>query len=528
MVSKRWWPVVGLCAALAVSAGGAWAAMGDPDTGSIAGRLVGPDGQGLFGVAVSAYMVDSATDPSWEGIGQPVDGGSGSDGIFSVEGLESGTYVLKVGGQGWATVFVPSAISIHGATQFEVTADGQTPVGDVSLNPAGTIEGNVENEDGQSAEGAYVQAIPVLEDGLDSQLAINGTGQVNASNHFVLDGLPAGSFTIVVAGDLDYLDASSIPADGTDGSISVDWGATVELSEPIVREQAGSIGGTVSSADGSDVSGLQVTLRLLGEDGAIDNVASTETTEGGTYVFAGLPAGEYIPAVERQQDLVVVDQPTDFTSVVPGEVATAGDAVVAVGGGVSGLVLDEAGSPVEGVKVVAFEPTDDPEDPWVGAAFAYTDSDGKYEVEGLMAGSTVVWIEGNDDLLAAYSNGPRFEEDAMIIPVELGVDVELAPAMLAPAGKIVGQVAGPVTNSAGATAVVLAYQQQEDGLVIVAGGQVRDDGTFTVGGLFSGTYLVRAFDGTGRSPQGADEGLIEVDVDASGEPVQVSGLSVEE
>jgi hypothetical protein len=528
MVRGRLWVVVGLGGALALSAGVAWSASNASDSGSIQGVVVGPDEEGLGGVTVTAFWLAVDGESPWEGVSEAGESGTGVDGGFVVGGLEPGSYVLRVGGDGWGTVFAPGSVSMYDAARFDVGVDGEVDAGVVSLNPAGVISGSVVSDDGGSVAGALVRAVPVLDDGLDPSLGVNGVGTVGESGGFLLEGLPAGSYEVVVAGDADYLAAWSSPSGEAGGAVVVQWGTTSLVAEPIVRVRAGGLSGVVRAADGSGVGGLAVTLRKLGGDGSLENFAFGETSGDGAYSFLGLPAGEYVPGVEREGGLVVLDGPVEPVTVVPGEVVAAAPSEVGQGGAVSGVVVDGGGGPVGGVKVVAFEASGDLDDPWVGTESGVTGADGRYTIRGLGAGSVLVWVEGNEDLLAAYSNAVRFEEDAAEVPVDLGSTSQVGVTALSPAGKIVGTVSGPAVNASGARAVVLAYQDYGGELIIVGGGDVGDGGGFTVGGLFSGSYLVRVFDGSGRVPQGVDEGLIDVVVDASGEPVQVTGLSVEE
>lgn len=162
-------------------------------------------------------------------------GEAGEDGLFSV-GVPAGSYVVRVGGEGWGTVFCPDATSVFDATVFEVQAGQSVDVGVVALIPEGVVSGQVANADGSDAAGVAVRAVPVLDGDLDPALGVNGLATAGADGGFTVGGLPAGDYVLVAAGDNHHQPSSS-------AKVSVTPGEQASVEGPLVRGGAGTVTG---------------------------------------------------------------------------------------------------------------------------------------------------------------------------------------------------------------------------------------------------------------------------------------------
>lgn len=225
----------------------------------------------------------------------------------------------------------------------------------------GTVTGRV-NLEAKPAQGVRVWLTPAS----DTRSALKAVSETDAEGRFRLTGVPAGTYTLAVAGAYVVRDADRTKA------VTVREGQEtggVELS----LERGGVITGRVIDANGQPLIGARVSSNVPKTSVARLNVVvaynSTETDDRGVYRLYGLPAGRYtvsltprsLPGATREAGgapaVTFYPGVTDEMKAEAVEVK-AGDEVenvdIKLGRrddtfSVKGRVVDETGKPVPGV-----------------------------------------------------------------------------------------------------------------------------------------------------------------------------------
>lgn len=144
--------------------------------GTVSGRLVGPDGQGLGGAAVAVGGAATAVTATTLT--------TGTVGAFTVAGLEPGVYTLTFTLPGWAPQSVP--VDLTSGTTLPLT---------VTLRPAlGTVEGRV-LRDGAGVAGVEV----VATDGQRTWAATSTAVAGRPTGYYALAQLPSGTYTVTLS-----------------------------------------------------------------------------------------------------------------------------------------------------------------------------------------------------------------------------------------------------------------------------------------------------------------------------------------
>jgi hypothetical protein len=264
----------------------------------------------------------------------------------------------------------------------------------------------------------------------------------------------------------------------------------------------GSISGTVV-ADGSGAPLSGICAYPFPASGGT-NVASATTAADGTYLLAGIPAGNY---KVRFQDCVgsvdyaaeYYDNKLDFGSAATLAVAEGGtipgvNASLAIAGRISGTVVaDGTGTGLAGICVSAPNTT-------TGSSLfrVNTAAGGTYTISGLAPGSYKVKFEDCnapvDYGTEYYNNRPEFGS-ADVVSVVAGTTTSGINASMGAGGSISGTIVadGSGTPLAG----ICAYPYPVGGGSNVSATTSAADGTFTLPGLAVGSYRVRFQDCVG-------------------------------
>ncbi|MBY0512804.1 MAG: carboxypeptidase regulatory-like domain-containing protein [Gemmataceae bacterium] len=402
---------------------------------SISGAVVAREtGAPYVGVAVSA--IDET--------GNTFFTETDDNGAYAFGSLPAGVYTVQAGG-GSAT----RSRATVGALAVGERRNGAN----LALNPAARIAGTV-NGSGGPLSGAVVSAL-----GADGRGSATATG---ADGTFTLDGLNAGTYTLVAS--RDGLVAQEL------AGISVGGGATASGVNLLLNVVAGRIQGDITQLAGGPPAAF-VVLKLT--DGTRTFVAQADVQ--GHYTAADLPAGTYTVTIDDARFMS-----TSATAAVVAGAATARNVQVAPRGTVSGRVVSTVGGGgVGGVRVFAADGAGE------AVADALADANGFYELSGLDAGtySIVLGDIGSSGIARAA---------ASLSPAAATATVNFS---VAATGTVSGTVflADGVTPD-GSAVVALAM----NGVPLLSE-QVGDDGRYTFVVLQSGTYRVEAadLDGTG-------------------------------
>jgi hypothetical protein len=276
--------------------------------------------------------------------------------------------------------------------------------------------------------------------------------------------------------------------------VTVTAGATTSgIDASLAR--AGHITGTVTS----DETGLPVADLCVNASGG--SFASGQTDQDGAYDLGGLTAGSYVVQFSEcfgggSYISEYYDDTTDYGQAEP-VVVTAGattsgiDASLARAGHITGTVTsDETGLPLASICVSILSSTG-------GGGFAQTGVDGSYDAGGLAAGMYTVFFyecSGSGGHVAEYYDDTTDPAQADPVTVTAGATTSGIDAGLAAAGHITGTV---TADDTGLPLANICVGTVSNGSGVSA--QTGADGTYDLGGLAPGSYLVTfqecSFDG---------------------------------
>jgi 5-hydroxyisourate hydrolase-like protein (transthyretin family) len=169
-------------------------------------------------------------------------------------------------------------------------------------------------------------------------------------------------------------------------------------------------------------------------------------------------------------------------------------------GNITGHITDPTGTPVEGVRVAAYQYNPELVG-WFSQAWTDTDSNGNYDLAGLAAG--VYRIEFVDATFVRYMT-EYYDNAAMVasaqdITVNAGASVSGIDAALIPLGHITGQVTDQKDNPLPDIQVTAyRYTPAMGGWVDYSFAVTDADGRYDLRGFEPGSYRVRFIDGTGH------------------------------
>ena len=262
----------------------------------------------------------------------------------------------------------------------------------------------------------YAQADPWIAGGSQSaQFSTDGTNRpaIDASNHFTIDGLAAGTYNVVFQQNsygISVQAAGSVNlASYTQGSIIVTQGQTVDIGT-IVLKPGLSLSGTVTDTSGSPLS--NITVRATPSVNNNGNNSLQVTTDAqGNFTLTGLSAdlkiydivaaprpgsGDSTPPVPYGQlirkavDVTQVPAPTLTFALAPATAQFTGKIVTADGGSLSFPESDQAGYPVAAVYLHLEGSTSD--DNPLGQESA-TNLDGTFTIGDLVPGVYDITVE---------------------------------------------------------------------------------------------------------------------------------------
>ena len=381
-----------------------------------------------------------------------------------------------------------------------------TPVGNSS------IAGAVTAPDGTPLEGVEVVAFNYDDErdywGWSHSALSDGNGQ------YTLTDLRSGRYRVgFFSSNGNYVDEYYNDARDLESATDVllaeaqtVWGIDASLS------QGGHITGIVTDEEGNPLPNVTVDAYQYNETS--DHwqwVSSTQSDANGHYNVAGLRTGMarvgfvdgeggHLP--EFYDNAPDLGSATDI-SVTFEETTTGIDAQLADGSHITGTVTDQNGNPLPEVLVQLYDLVlgmyGIPQ--WVPINYAYTDSNGQYDLGGVAPGTYRV---GFDDEIGGhiaefYDDAPEVE-DATDLVVTTDQTTSGIDAQLAKGGHITGtlrsdQNGNPLPE---VEVKVYRYNNQDRYWEPVSSELTDSNGQYDLGGLRSGSYRVGFFDSTGE------------------------------
>ncbi len=529
--------------------------------GSIVGHLVDASGSPLLGCLLQAYTRDGSLVTRAAR--------SGHDGAFSVGGLSTGGYFVRVvAGPGQCRA---------GTQHFE--ADGLALTADRAAASSIDVEIGQPTTLGASLvyhRGATISGALTLPDGSwirDGRIVVRDavTGvfvraaRANRQGRYSVQGLPAGSFRMTFNRVSGYAFAAAQfyrgHAEGA-GAGSADLINLAEgeafAADDTTLAAGGSISGTLVNArihcEVQAVDLRTATMRRPGSSGLEHLVTRTSYTErGGSFQISGLSTGDYLMRVVGSRrcsfgtqfyagpdsKLAAGADHGAPVSVTLGADTPLGELTPDVGGLIGGHIDFEGDRRFHGDGRVVVRDAD------TGAFVGSTRANrtGGYQIAGLAAGSYRVTF----DRLSGYANWAAQFFDG--VPEEAGREssdpVTLADgearADVDATMQLGGRISGRLVDSAGQPVTKCQVQAVDPRTVgynrpgqtglqhlVTRTGFTTRDGEFSIGGLSTGDYLVRVVPSRGclfGTQFFSGDGEFAV---APGEPAQSVGVTVGE
>ena len=478
-------------------------------TGTISGTVTASGAAALPNITVTAYVYDSASD-SWNWAADTQTGDSGAElGVFSLTDLDPGRY--RVGYQDNTSEYAPeyfdNQLTLDSATDLTIPPAGASVTANAELAVASTVAGTVTDSSAAPVDDVAVALYrwdPSESSWQSINSAISGQDAGGQPGHYTVAGLAAGTYRIgftdqngLLAPEF-YNNALTVDA-GTD--VIVPAAGTVTVNASLVT--GGTISGAVTDVDGA-VSGESVSIyRQNGADWnyVTNALTSADSGQEGEYSVAGLAAGTYRiqfsdPSgahLDQWYDGAATLQDATDVTIAAGGTATA-DALLSTSATISGVVTkDGTTTKIAGIAVSA--QTQDNNGDWNQVAGDTTNASGAYQLTGLTSGSYVIEFQDPQHRYTDEYNLNRETADtADAVTVSSG-GTTTVNAGLATGGSLAGTIKNAAGTGLAGISVSVTRHVGDDwdniGTVTTAA-----NGTYTFGGLRSGTYFIQAQDGT--------------------------------
>lgn len=429
---------------------------------------------------------------------------SGTSKVAAVKTSASGTYTFnEVLPGAYHVKFVPAEGSDYLAQYYQaaagageaktvtVSSGASTGSIDAHLQTAGEITGTVQDTLGVGLGGVQVElykppgTFPVA-------YATSATG-----GSYSLPGLESGSYQLEFT-DSGYEDtyyagrttlagaeSVSVTTGAVSGPIDVRMPPAAHVSGAGAETASGEIAGVVSAPGGGGVEGVVVTV----SDQHGHQLGRASTLANGTYSFNALPSGEYGVRFDPGPGEDLAPQVhSGPVSVTEGAITFDVDAQMRSGGTIAGVVQSSSGTALADIEVDVYRDGElTPEE----VASTVSAGDGSYSIGGLAAGSYLVRFANAFQPAASwvaqyYADQPT-AATAKPVTVSEGATTAGVDASLVAGGTLSGTVRDSAQSPvAGVRVEVL----QSDG-AYVSGTDSEAGGSWSVGNLPAGGYLVR-------------------------------------
>ena len=477
------------------------------DGGSITGTVTeSSTGAPLSGVSVYA------TGPTWGGYAI-----TDAQGHYAVSGLATGNYQVQFSASGYLTQFYDHRAGASSADPVSVTVSQTTRSIDASLTRGAIIAGTLTDANtGQPISGEIVFA----DDTNGQEIASTST---DSSGQYQLSGLTTGSYEVgfgvygtgpnYVPAYYDGAQCSAAAGTATSAGQSQysGFGFTCTPTSAGAAHVAATEGQTTSGIDGAMQRGAvmsgtvtdaatDASLQNIGVtvyDSAGDYLGQTYTAPEGTYFLDSLPAGNYkvgfsnggsdggyLPQYYNDRASLGT---ADTVTLASAASKTGVDAALQSGGQVSGTVVDSSTHrPLSNVSVTAYDSSGS------FAAFANTDSTGKYALTGLATGSYRIEFQAfSGGYVTQYYNGKQTLASADPVSVTVGHTTSGIDAFLSTGGSITGTVTDANQGSALSGISLTAYSFSGSSTTYAGSAITDSTGHYAITGLLTGSYKVQ-------------------------------------
>ena len=463
--------------------------------GHISGTVVNAGGSGLSNIWVSAWQPNGSYVNDVE---------TKSDGSYDLGGLASGSYRLEFQDYSGAylTQYYNSEPDLGTANAVAVTAGKTTANINATLALAGHISGTVKDAGGSGLGDIWVNAYQANGQGgwsyvSEVETASNGTynlgSLVSGSYRFEFQDDSGTYLTQYYKNSLDLASATTIAVTAPK--------TTANINATLVT--AGHISGTVKNAGGSGLGDIWVTAYQANGQGGWNWLNEVETASNGTYSLGGLASGSYRLEFQDGSGTYLTQyykNSLDLTSAtaiaVTAPKTTANiNATLALAGRISGTVVNAGGSGLGDIWVTAYRPSGG----WQQVGQISTTSNGSYDLGGLASGSYRLEFQDNSGTyLTQYYKNSLDLTSATAIAVTAPKTTANINATLVTAGHISGTIKN--AGGGGLGDIWVRANQLDGGYVNQV--ETASNGTYSLGGLASGSYRVEFRDGSGTyAPQ---------------------------
>lgn len=340
-------------------------------------------------------------------------------GFYTIDGLGTGDYRVNVDCEGHVSTYFDGVREPDDATPVSVVEGEATPNIDFSLGPLGTISGVVTDSGETPLNDCRVFAEPAEGDPTSGR-----TGYSDTDGSYTVTSLAAGDYWLDVECDGYVHDYCENPDPWSGTAVTVVDGQDTPNINFSCLDLGGSISGVVTDAQSNPIDGA--TVWVWGSSDRPDNAVLTQPD--GSYIVTTLPPSSYY-AVWVLKDGYAAEYYNGarwIQNATPVEVTLSQntphvDFTLDAGGGISGVITDEQGSPIAAAQI-RVEPYDD----WYsslwwgvisgGWARDTSRTDGSYHVDNLGTGGYLVRAEA-ECCFSEYYPGVSSRDDAQAVSV---------------------------------------------------------------------------------------------------------------
>jgi|GEM_PF-1013610 len=406
---------------------------------------------------------------------------TGEDGTYRI-GYTPGSYTVQFNATDfnddldWTPDVNYLAAAYHGGEVLTLAAGETLAEIDGRLTPGGVISGRITDLSGNPL--SYAVAYAYAGD------AVQAAGDVcDADGHFEIDRLRAGNYAVrfrAPGGSPLATEWHSEAAQFADAMpVAVAAGETTGGIDAVLGT-AGAIAGRITDEEDNPIAGVQVTAY----DPAGMALQSATTNADGNYSVGRLPTGtfkilfnastaesgnylaEYYPDVYDLNSAAGI-------GVTAGETTGGINAVLGIGGTISGTLKAADGHPLSGANVYAFPPDNS------FYVTATTDVTGAYTIRGVPPTDyRVRFRPASEDLTVKWYNDRAGFAAADVVTVALGANVTGIDGVLS---NETGLITGRVTNGSGLPVEGVTVAAQDASLAAVCYSTTTDaDGRYTL------------------------------------------------